>query len=194
MPIAKISHSAAFVVRGTGDCGEPVLASDKKSGRCNQGDECTGPADGSYCQLFRTPKSDTPVAEKDIVWEVVAVSHKPGEMNFDKHYDPTKYTYKCMCVTPVLPAGVVNGYAVNYQLCGMGLCSMSPDKKDWTCNGDCDDKTGCECSMFRLRLSHSTDASFKPSEAKWEKIDNKISGHALNDKELYHRCFCIKKK
>ncbi|HUB67318.1 MAG TPA: hypothetical protein VL981_07535 [Candidatus Methylacidiphilales bacterium] len=193
MPIAKISHPAAFVVRGTGDCGEPVLASDKTSGRCNQGDECTGPADGSYCQLFRTPKSDKPATENTI-WEVVAVSHKPGEMNFDKHYAPQKYDYKCLCVTPILPAGQVDGFAVNYRLCGMGLCSMSPDAKDWVCNGDCDDKSGCECLMFRLRLSDAANASFKASEAAWEKITNKISGHDLSNKEFYHRCFCVKKK
>ncbi|MCE0483538.1 MAG: hypothetical protein LV479_04785 [Methylacidiphilales bacterium] len=193
MPLAKISHSSAFVVRGTGDCGEPLLTSDKKSGRCNQGDECTGPGDGSYCQLFRTPKSDNPVAEKDIVWEVVSVSHKLGEMNFDKHYDPKKYNYKCLCVTPILPAGQVDGFAVNYRPCGLGLCSMSPDGKSWICSGDCDDKTGCECLMFRLRLSDSNNASFKASEATWEKITDAVSGHDLSDTELYHRCFCVKK-
>jgi len=181
----KILNAAAFDVHTDCKCGDSTTGDAGKSIFCKQSDTCSN---GNYCQLFERPKGSA----KDVIWKVTALNKDHEAKNH-----PDKIEYTCLCVTPVLGA-TLGKFAVRYIPCNTGLCTQDEENppmgggKKYGCSGDCDDKKGCECTLFRLKVVLGAGEKDEVLEkAKWERVAGPGSMVAPEN-DYYYRCFCIK--
>ncbi len=182
-----LSSPQAFEFCEGGTCGDAKPSADNKHISCPPGDTCG--KGGCYCQLFKRLKGSA----DDVPWEVPNIDHK----GLAKH-KPDKLEYKCFCVKPILEDELtVDGvkYAVRYQLCGMGSCSMDDvpvlgaDKHhEIKCSGKCEGD--CKCTLFRLQLA-GKEGAFDPKDAKWELVGKENKQVRPDGNYVYH-CFCLK--
>jgi hypothetical protein len=186
----KILNAAAFDVHTDCKCGDATPGDGGKKIFCKQSDACSS---GNYCQLFERPKGSA----KDVAWRVTALNKEHEAKN-----RPDKTEYICLCVTPILGGTIAadgKTFAGRYIPCNMGSCSQDeqpaalPAKgKTFGCSGDCDDKKGCECTLFRLKFDLGAGEKDEVLEkAKWERVAGPGSMVAPVA-DYYYRCFCIK--
>jgi hypothetical protein len=185
-----LSSPQAFEFCEGGTCGDTKPSGDNKHVSCPSSETCG--KGGCYCQLFKRPKG----SGDDVAWNVPQIDHK-GQTK----YNPDKQDYKCFCVKPILEAGesTVDGvtYALRYQLCGSGSCSLDDvavlgsggQHHEIKCSGKCEGE--CKCTLFRLQTSGKGGAKFDPKDAKWELIAKADKQMPYEDHYIY-RCFCLK--
>jgi len=176
-----IAHTAAFELCESGTCGEVKgTKNTEKKIWCHLADTCS--KGGCYCQLFRRERK----APEDDPWLVTPVDHE----HLAK-YDPDKWDYKCICVSPVFELTHTDDgvdYTARLQLCGTGDCTLLRQKASTvdklTCAGQCADEK-CKCTLFRLKMSG------EPEKAKWELVAKALKG-VPHENGYYYRCFCLK--